>query len=172
MIEMLPLNEETMDLEIDLCLRFHPSGIVPDGKNAERGRALKKRFLRRVFDKVSPAGFVAVRGGKPVGLLELMPRAYARVSGYITGRRGHDDHTLTIACLEVAVGENRKEVMEKLVNHLTGNLRVFRPYRQIEVGAFPGDVEFHPAWVYERRGFSVVEDRGAARLLAVLIPQK
>ncbi|UCH56792.1 MAG: hypothetical protein JSV18_05425 [Candidatus Bathyarchaeota archaeon] len=111
MAEILPLNEETMDIEIELCLRLHPSGFVHDEEYFRRGREMKRNFLKRVLRRVNPAGFVAVRGSKPAGLLELMPREYARLNGYITGTKGDDGLTLTIACLEVAVGEDRSSVM-------------------------------------------------------------
>jgi hypothetical protein len=161
-----------MDLEIDLCIKFHPSGFIPDEKNAKEGRILKRKFLQRVFEKVNPAGFIAVKDGKPIGLLELMPRAYARRNGYITGINGIDNDTLTIVCLEVALGENRKEVIGKLVAHLVDNLNKFRSYRRLEVGAFPRDVEFHPSWVYEKYGFNVSEDREIVKVLTISIPQE
>ena len=88
MMEILPLNEETMDLEIDLCLKCHPSGFVVPESSAEEGRWAKKEFLGKVFGRVRPAGFVAVDGDEPVALLELMPREYARRNGYITGSTG------------------------------------------------------------------------------------
>ena len=168
-MDILPLNEETMDLEIDLCLKCHPSGfVVPEG-SAEEGRRTKKAFLKKVLRRVSPAGFVAAENGKPVALLELMPRDYARRNGYITGSTGRDEETLTIVCLEVALNQDRETVMDRMVAHLAENLDLFRPYRRIEVGAFPRDVHFHPAWVYEKNGFETLEDRGTARVLALPI---
>jgi len=119
---------------------------------------------------VRPAGFVAEEDGGPAALLELMPREYARRSGYITGAQGEDDETLTIACLEVAHGFDRKSMMRVMVSHLTRNLEQFRPYRRIEVGAFPRDVDFHPAWVYQEAGFQVAEDRGEALVLTIRVP--
>lgn len=166
-----PLTEETLDLELDLCLRCHPSGFSPQGPEAEEGRRLKTRFIHEVLQHVNPVGFVAEDDGSPVALLELMPREYARRSGYITGTRGEDDETLTIACLEVALGNERKDRMRAMVNHLTRNLEQFRPYRRIEVGGFPKDVDFHPAWVYLEGGFEVAEDRGEALVLTIQIPQ-
>lgn len=170
MMEILPLNEETMDLEIDLCLKCHPSGFVVPERSAEEGRRAKKEFLGKVFGRVRPAGFVAVEDGEPVALLELMPREYARRNGYITGSTGRDEETLTIVCLEVALNQDRREVMGGMVAHLTENLELFRPFKRIEVGAFPRDVDFHPAWVYEENCFEVVEDRGVARVLSISIP--
>jgi len=169
-MKIVPLNRESMDKEIDLCLRFHPSGRIPDPENAEKGRELKRKFLEMVFEKVEPAGFVALNGSKPVGLLELMPREYARRNGYITGSQGVDEDVLTIVCLEVSLGEDRKRVMNLLVSHLVNNLHLFSPFKEVEVGAFVGDVEFHPSWVYEKHGFKVVEKRGKARILAIQIP--
>jgi hypothetical protein len=169
-IKILPLNHKSMDKEIDLCLKFHPSGKVPNSKSAEKGRELKRKFLEKVFEKVEPAGFIALDGDKPVGLLELMPREYARRNGYITGSRGTDKDVLTIVCLEVSLGENRKKVMNLLVSHLLDNLHIFSPFKEIEVGAFLGDVEFHPSWVYEKHGFKVIEERGNARILKIQIP--
>ncbi len=170
MMEILPLNEETMELEIDLCLRCHPSGFVVPESSAEEGRRAKKEFLGKVFGRVRPAGFVAVEDGEPVALLELMPREYARRNGYITGSTGRDEETLTIVCLEVAMDRDRRKAMDGVVAHLTENLELFRPFKQIEVGAFPRDVDFHPAWVYEDNGFGVVEDRGVSRVLAISVP--
>ncbi len=168
-MDILPLNEETMDLEIDLCLKCHPSGfVVPEG-SAEEGRRTKKAFLKKVLSRVSPAGFVAAENGKPVALLELMPRDYARRNGYITGSTGLDEETLTIVCLEVALNQDRETVMDRMVAHLAENLDLFRPYKRIEVGAFPRDVQFHPAWVYEKNGFETIEDRDTARVLALPI---
>ena len=170
MIDILPLNEETMDLEIDLCLKCHPSGfVVPEG-SAEEGRRTKKAFLKKVLRRVSPAGFVAAENGRPVALLELMPRDYARKNGYITGSTGLDEETLTIVCLEVALNQDRRKVMDGMVAHLAENLELFRPFKRIEVGAFPRDVDFHPAWVYEDHGFEVIEDRGVARVLSISVP--
>ena len=57
-------------------------------------------------------------------------------------------------------------VMDRIVAHLAENLDMFRPYRRIEAGAFPRDVQFHPAWVYEKNGFETIEDRDTARVLA------
>ena len=169
-MEILPLTEETADLEIDLCLRCHPSGfVVPEGSAGE-GRRAKKAFLKTVLSRVNPAGFVAVEKGGPLALLELMPRDYARRSGYITGSTGPDGETLTIACLEVALNRDRKEAMREMVAHLAANLELFRPFKRIEVGAFPRDVDFHPAWVYEENGFEVAEDRGTARVMSIAIP--
>ncbi len=166
-----PLTEETLDLELDLCLRCHPSGFTPRGPEVEEGRRLKKRFVREVLRRVRPAGFVAEVDGGPVALLELMPREYARRSGYITGAVGEEGETLTIVCLEIAQGYERKEMMRVMVSHLARNLELFRPYRCIEVGAFPRDVDFHPAWVYQEHGFQVSEDRGEALVLTIQIPQ-
>jgi hypothetical protein len=166
-----PLTEETLDLELDLCLRCHPSGFSPQGPEAEEGRRLKKQFVHDVLGHVRPAGFVAELDGRPVALLELMPREYARGIGCITGTQGEDDETLTIACLEVAHGHERKDRMRAMVSHLTRNLEQFKPYRCIEVGAFPKDVDFHPAWVYQEGGFQVAEDRGEALVLTIQIPQ-
>jgi hypothetical protein len=165
-----PLTEETLDLELDLCLRCHPSGFSPQSPEVEEGRRLKKRFVHEVLQHVRPAGYVAEVDGSPVALLELMPRGYARRSGYITGAHGEDVETLTIACLEIAHGYDRMEMMRAMVFHLTRNLERFRPYRRIEVGAFPRDVDFHPAWVYRENGFRVAEDRGEALVLAISIP--
>ena len=165
-----PLNEETLDLELDLCLRCHPSGFAPQGPEVEEGRKLKKDLLTEIFEKVRPAGFVAKEDGSPVALLELMPREYARRSGYITGTQGEEDETLTIVCLEVALGHDRKDKMRAMVSHLTRDLEQFKPYRRIEVGAFPLDVDFHPAWVYQEGGFQVAEDRGEALVLTIQIP--
>jgi len=170
-VNIHPLTEETLDLELDLCLRCHPSGFTPRGPEVEEGRRLKKQFVREVLQRVRPAGFVAEVDGGPVALLELMPREYARRSGYITGAMGEEDETLTIACLEIAQGYERKEMMRAMVSHLTRNLEMFRPYRRIEVGAFPRDVDFHPAWVYQEHGFQVAEDRGEALVLTIQIPQ-
>ena len=166
-----PLNEETLDLELDLCLRCHPSGFAPQGPEVEEGRRLKKELFSEIFERVRPAGFVAEVDGSPAALLELMPREYARRSGYITGAQCEDDETLTIVCLEVARGYDRKEKMRAMVSHLTRNLEQFKPYRRIEVGAFPQDVDFHPAWVYQEEGFQVAEDRGEALVLTIRIPQ-
>lgn len=159
-----------MDKEIDLCLKFHPSGKVPNPKSAEKGRELKRRFLERVLEKVKPAGFIALNEDKPVGLLELMPREYARRNGYITGSQGADKDLLTIVCLEVSLGEDRKKVMNLLVSHLLDNLHIFSLFKEVEVGAFLGDFEFHPSWVYEKHGFKVVEERGNTRILKIQIP--
>jgi len=137
----------------------------------EEGRRLKKQFVHEVLQHVRPAGFVAEEDGGPVALLELRPREYARRSGYITGAMGEDDETLTIACLEIAHGYERKEMMWAMVFHLTRNLEQFKPYRRIEVGAFPRDVDFHPAWVYQEAGFQVAEDRGEALVLTIQVPQ-
>jgi hypothetical protein len=87
-----------------------------------------------VFSRVSPAGFVAAENGRPVALLELMPRDYARRNGYITGSTGRDEETLTIVCLEVALNQDRRKVMDGMVAHLTENLELFRSYKRIEVG--------------------------------------
>ena len=169
-MEILPLTEETMELEMDLCLKCHPSGfVVPEG-SAEEGRRAKREFLTKVFAEIRPAGFVAVEDGRPVALLELMPREFARRNGYITGSTGRDEETLTIACLEVALDQDRRKVMDGMVAHLAENSVLFRPFRQIEVGAFPRDVDFHPAWVYEDNGFEVAEDRGVARVLSISVP--
>jgi len=169
-MEILPLTEETMGLEMDLCLRFHPSGYAVPEADAVEGRRAKEGFLRRVFERVRPAGFVAVDSGEPVALLELMPREFARRNGYITGELGEDGETLTIACLEVAAGRDRKRVMDAMVAHVVERLDLFAPYRAVEVGAFPRDVDFHPAWVYEKHGFEVAEDRGIALVLSVAVP--
>jgi len=169
-MRILPLDEGSMDLEIDLCLLCHPSGVVVEGEAAEAGREAKRLFLRGVLERVNPAGFVAEDGGGPVALLELMPRDVARLSGYVTGEEGEDGGTLTVACLEVAHGFERKPAIRMMLDHLVNNLGLFRPYRRIEVGGFPGDVDFNPAWVYEEAGFRVDEDRGAVRVLSIEIP--
>lgn len=171
-IKILPLNRKSMDKEIDLCLKFHPSGMVPSPENAKKGRELKKKFLEMVFSKVEPAGFIALNSNRPIGLLELMPREYAQRNGYITGSRGDDKDVLTTVCLEVSFGENRKKVMDMLVSHLVNNLHIFSSFKEVEAGAFLGDVEFHPSRVYEKHGFRIVEDRGKARILAIQIPPK
>jgi hypothetical protein len=166
-----PLTEETLDLELELCLRCHPSGFSPRGSMVDEGRRLKKELFREIFERVRPAGFVAGEEGSPVSLLEMMPREYARRSGYIIGDHGEDDETLTIVCLEVAYGYDRKEMMRAMVSHLTRNLELFRPFRRIEVGAFPRDVDFHPAWVYQEAGFLIAEDRDEALVLTIQIPE-
>jgi len=127
--------------------------------------------LKKVFSRVSPAGFVAAENGKPVAPLELMPRDYARRNGYITGSTGRDEETLTIVCLEVALNQDRRKVMDGKVAHLTENLELFRSYKRIEVGAFSQDVDFHPAWVYEKHGFETLEDRGVVSVLIIAMPQ-
>lgn len=169
---ILPLDRRSMDKEIDLCLKFHPSGIIPSPRNAKKGRELKKKFLQMVFRRVEPAGFIALSSNKPIGLLELMPREYAQRNGYITGSRGDHKDVLTIVCLEVSFGEDREKVMDMLVSHLAENLHNFGSFKKIEVGAFLGDVEFHPSWVYEKHGFKRVEERGKARILEIKIPPK
>lgn len=169
---ILPLDHQSMDKEIDLCLKFHPSGKIPSPRNAKKGRKLKKQFLEMVFKKVEPAGFIALSGNRPIGLLELMPREYARTNGYIIGSRGDDKNVLTIVCLEVSFGEDRRKVMDMLVSHLVSNLRSFGSFKKIEVGAFQGDVEFHPSWVYEKHGFQRLEERGKALILAIQIPSE
>ena len=73
-------------------------------------------------------------------------------------------------CLEAALNQERREVMDGMVAHLTENLELFRPFKRIEVGAFPRDVDFHQAWVYDDNGFEVVEDRGVARVLSISVP--
>jgi len=55
--------------------------------------------------------------------------------------------------------------MDGMVAYLAENSERFRPFKQIKVGAFPRDVDFHLACVYEDHGFEVVEDRGVARVL-------
>ena len=62
------------------------------------------------------------------------------------------------------------EAIRGMVAHLTRNLEQFRPYCRIEVGAFPRDVDFHPAWVYQEAGFQVAEDRGEALVLTIRVP--
>ena len=62
-------------------------------------------------------------------------------------------------------------MMRAMVSHLAQNLEQFKPYRRIEVGAFPRDVDFHPAWVYQEHGFRVAEDRGEALVLTIQIPE-
>ena len=166
-MRILPLTEETLDLEIDLCLRFHPSGFSPQGPEADLGRKMKKELFEEIFEIVRPAGFVAEEDGEPVTLLEIMPREYARRSGYITGFEGEDEETLTIVCLEVAYSKNRKEIMDLMVSHLVKNLELFKPFKRIEVGAFPRDVDFHPVWVYQKNGFEVSEDRGDSLILTI-----
>jgi hypothetical protein len=43
-MEILPLTEETMGLEMDLCLRFHPSVYtVPEANAGEGRRTLRAR---------------------------------------------------------------------------------------------------------------------------------
>ena len=165
-----PLSEETLDLELHLCLKCHPSGFSPAGPEVDEGRRLKRRFIQEVLQRVRYAGFVAEEENAPAALLELMPRSLARRNGYITGDDGEDDETLTIACLEVAYGYERKEMMRAMVSHLARNLKLFRPYRRIEVGAFPRDTDFHPDWVYREAGFTVDEDRGEALVLTIRIP--
>ena len=166
-----PLTEETLDLELELCLRCHPSGFSPEGPEVEEGRRIKKELFSEIFERVRPAGFVAEEGGSPVSLLELMPREYARRSGYITGDHGEDDKILTIVCLEVAHGYDRKEMIRAMVSYLIRNLKLFRPFRRIEVGAFPRDVDFHPTWVYQEAGFLVAEDRGEVLVLTIQVPE-
>ncbi len=160
-----PLNEDKIDLEIDLCLKCHPSGLIPEGPEVEKGRNLKKDFLKEILEKVNPCGFIAEMDNKPVALLELMPREYAKRSGYITGTKDLDDVTLTIVCLEVAYGFNRKEMMRAMVTHLIQSIEDFKPFKRIEVGAFKKDVDFHPSWVYLEAGFEISEDRGKLLVL-------
>ena len=165
-----PLNEDNIDLEIDLCLKCHPSGFIPEGPQVEKGRNLKKEFLKEILENVNPCGFIAEEDLKPVALLELMPREYAKRSGYITGTKEPDDETLTIVCLEVAYGYNRKELMRAMVTHLLERLEEFKPFKRIEVGAFKKDVDFHPSWVYFEAGFKISEDRGEVIVLKTSIP--
>jgi hypothetical protein len=169
-IEIIPLTEETMDPEIDLCLKFHPSGYIVPKDDAIQGRIAKRKFLKKVFKKVRPAGFIAIEHDKPLALLELMPREIAARNGYITGSNDNKEDILTIVCLEVTSDQNRKQVMELMVTHLVNNLELFKPFKTIEVGAFPQNVDFHPAWVYEDNGFIIVEDRSIAKVLSVSIP--
>jgi hypothetical protein len=169
-VRIHPLNEDNIDLEIDLCLKCHPSGFIPEGPQIGKGRNLKKEFLKEILEKVNPCGFVAEENNKPVALLELMPREYAKRSGYITGSKKLDDETLTITCLEVAYGFNRKEMMRAMVTHLIQRFEEFRPFKRIEVGAFKKDVDFHPSWVYLEAGFKISEDRGEVLVLKKPIP--
>jgi hypothetical protein len=170
-IEIIPLTEKTMELEIDLCLKFHPSGYKVPEDDAIQGRDAKKKFLKKVFEEVIPAGFIAIENGKPLALLELVPRKIAARNGYITGLKDIDEDTLTIVCLEVTSNQNRKQIMKIMVEHLVNNLELFKPFKMIEVGAFPQDVDFHPAWVYEDNGFTTVEDRDVAKVLSISVPE-
>ena len=168
-MKILPLTTETLDLEIDMCQQCHPSGYVVDGVDAVEGRRLKKALFEDIFKVTGTAGFIAVEDGAPVSLLELMPRVFARRNGYITGSTGSDDEVLTIVCLEVAHGWDRKRMMRVMVGHLVENIREFSPFKSIEVGAFPRDVDFHPSWVYLDAGFQLVEDRGKAGVFSIVL---
>ena len=74
-------------------------------------------------------------------------------------------------CLEVALNQDRRKVMDGKVAHLTENLELFRSYKRIEVGAFSQDVDFHSVWVYEKHGFETLEDRGVVSVLIIAMPQ-
>jgi hypothetical protein len=156
---ILPLTRDTLDLEIDLCLQCHPSGYIVAGIDAIEGRNLKKALFDKIFRVLESAGYVAIEDDAPISLLELMPRKFARRNGYITGSTGSDDEVLTIVCLEVAYGWDRKHLMRVMVRHLVENIQDFSPFKYIEVGAFSQDVSFHPSWVYLEAGFHLVEDR-------------
>ncbi len=97
---------------------------------------MKRAFLKKVFSRVKPAGFIAAENGMPIALLELMPREFARLNGYITGTTGCNGETLTIVCLEVASNQNRNVVMDRLVEHLVENPKVISTFQTVGSGSF------------------------------------
>ena len=83
-MRILQLDESSIDLEIDLCLKCHPSGVIVEGEVAEDGREMKRKFLQGVLKRIRPAGFVALDNSNPVSLLELMPRLSLRVNIFLS----------------------------------------------------------------------------------------
>jgi hypothetical protein len=56
--------------------------------------------------------------------------------------------------------------MGAIITYLVERLHLFAPYRAVEVGTLLKDVDFHPAWIYEKHDFEVAEDRGRALVLS------
>ncbi len=162
-VRYVPINPRTLDLAIDFCLLYHPSGMWPEAKAANAGREAARRALAEVLEAVPVAGYLALRpssgGPEPVALLKWMPRPLARAHGYVTGE-GDGDGVLTLVCLEATGGVDREAVLEGL---LRAALEEAAPpgYHTVEACA-----RGETASLYRRAGFSAVEERGEALILS------
>jgi hypothetical protein len=163
-ITIAPLTSLTMEDEINLCLLAHPSAVSVSSQGYKQGKTMKTNWFKEVFSAVDPCGVVAYRRKQPIGLLEYLPSSLAKKLGFTL-----TDHprVVTITCMEVALGEDRRGVYKILVSSMLGNLmRDNQGFNEIEVLAKEGDVAFdypdnipimHPASLYQEMGFRKVK---------------
>jgi hypothetical protein len=159
-ITIAPLTGLTMEDEIKLCLSFHPSGVSVSNEGFEHGRKMKMNWFKEVFSIIDPCGVIAYRRKQPIGLLEYLPSPLAKKLGFTST---DDPKVLTVTCMEVALGEERRGVYKILISSMLGNLiRNNQGFKTIEVLAeeddvkkdYPDDIPImHPAHLYQELGF-------------------
>jgi len=163
-ITIAPLTSLTIEDEIELCLSTHPSAVTVSKRGFKQGKEMKMNWFKEVLSNVDPCGVVAYRRKQPIGLLEYLPSPLARKLGFTPT---DDPRVATIACMEVALGEERHGVHKILVSSMLGNLiRDSQGFNEIEVLAREGDVTLdypdsfpimHPVSLYREMGFRKVK---------------
>ncbi len=163
-ITIAPLTSLTIEDEIKLCLLTHPSAVSVSSQGFKQGEKMKTNWLKEVFSALDPCGVVAYRSKQPIGLLEYLSSPSAKKLGFTPT---DDPKVLTITCMEVALGEERKGVCKILVSSMLGNLmRDNQGFNEIEVLAQEGDVNLdysdnvpimHPVYLYQEMGFRKVK---------------
>lgn len=163
-ITIAPLTGLTMEDEIKLCLLAHPSAVSVSNQGFKQGREMKTNWFKEIFSIIDPCGVVAYRRKQPIGLLEYLPSPLARRLGFTLT---DNPKVLTITCMEVALGEERRGVYKILVSSMLGNLmRNNQGFNEIEVLAEEGDVTLdypdnfpimHPVSLYREMGFRKIK---------------
>lgn len=148
----------------DLCLRRHPSGVSTRPGTDQAGFDVKRRWLEGLMLPGGLYGVRAMRGGQPLGIMEVYPREVAARAGFVTGNWEAPGLVFTITCLEVAAGEPRQPVMEFLLEGLLRELDA-----RCEAGSAPVHLEAfgvygslagsNPYWLFEKYGFARHEER-------------
>jgi len=159
-LEIVPLDEAHVESALRVCLEGHPAGgsIAPAVR--ERAEDAKTGWYRAAWKYGPACGVVALRGGRPVGLLEYYPRQLAREAGFVTGRWGNDADVLTITCLQVSAGQPRRAIMEALLAACLNQLVATGPWAAVEAfGVYQRPVGPVPYWLFERQGFVRREER-------------
>ncbi|MFQ6088808.1 MAG: GNAT family N-acetyltransferase [Candidatus Methanofastidiosia archaeon] len=178
--KFLPIDRKTLKFQLQLCLEYHPSGKKPS--QLKKGFEAKKKWMEEVFEELEPCGFVLLDNKKPCGMIEFLPQEMAKKCGYIVGEERKN--TLTVTCVEVSKaytneknykkglmfeGEKRAEIKKLLVRKCIEYLRGEKKYERIEVGAFKGNGDWNPAWLFEKLGFRKIEDRGRLQIMELRI---
>jgi len=150
------LTRDNFGKSLELCLCGHPAGGFTPQQYHEPGRLMKLEWLEQAWVEVPALGVIALDGDHAAGLVEVYPRPRAREAGFVTGRQGPDEETLTVTCIEVAGGYPRLDVIDAMMSKLlcayAGGLG---RYRRVEaMGVYGQTTGTNPYWVFEKHGFA------------------